>query len=77
MQRLADAAAEALPAEHGLDAVPLAGFGDCRQAHHFPLLLRQHVAGEVIPRAKPEGRLSCNRWMISTMAPTSLSLRRL
>ena len=77
MQRLARLPAEGLPTEHGLDPVQLVLVGDRRETHDLPRLLRQHVAGEVIPRVKPEGRLSCSRCMISTMAPVSLSLRRL
>ena len=77
MQRLARLPAEGLPTEHGLDPVQLVLVGDRRETHDLPRLLRQHVAGEVIPRVKPEGRLSCSRCMISTMAPVSLSLSRL
>jgi hypothetical protein len=77
MQWLAGAAAKALPAKHRLDPVPLVVLGNRRQAHDLPRLLRQHMAGEIVPRVKPEGRLSCRRCMISTMAPASLSLSRL
>jgi hypothetical protein len=66
-----------LPPEHRLDLVQLIVVGDRRETHDLPRLLRQHVAGEVIPRVTPEGRLSCSRCMISTMAPVSLSLSRL
>jgi hypothetical protein len=77
MQRLAGAAVKALPAEYRLDPVPLVVLGNRRQAHDFPRLLRKHMAGEIVPRITPEGRLSCRRCMISTMAPASLSFSRL
>ena len=77
MQRLAGFAAEGLAPEHGLDPVPFVRLGERRQAHDVPILLRHHVTGEVVPRVTPEGRLSCNRCMISTIAPESLSLSRL
>ena len=77
VQRLARFAAKALPSEYGLDPVPLVLLGDRRQAHDVPVLLRHHVTGEVVPRVMPEGRLSCNRCMTSTIAPESLSLSRL
>jgi hypothetical protein len=35
----------------------IALLGDCRKAHDLPILLRQHMADEIIPRVKPEGRL--------------------
>ena len=57
--------------------LPLVVLGDRRKAHDLPGLLRQHVADEIIPRVTPEGRLSCSRCMISTMAPCCLSLSRL
>jgi hypothetical protein len=44
---------------------------------NLPRRLRQHVAGEVVPWVTPEGRPSCSRRMISTMAPVSLSFTRL
>ena len=42
--------------------------GDRRQMHDLPILLRQHMAGEVVLGS---------RCMISTIAPESLSLSRL
>jgi len=60
-----------------IDDLPLVVLGDRRKAHDLPGLLRQHVADEIIPRVTPEGRLSCRRCMISTMAPCCLSLSRL
>ncbi len=48
MQGLALTAAEGLLAEHGLDPVGLRLIGDCGEAHHLPLLLLEHVAGEII-----------------------------
>src|SRR5262249_15758164 len=60
-----------------LDPVQLVVIGDRREPHHLPRLLLEHVAGEVVPRVMPEGRLSCRRCMINTMAPESLSLSRL
>jgi hypothetical protein len=77
MQDLAPAAAEILPSKHGLGPVLLVLLGDRRDPHHLPRLLRQHVAGEVVLRVTPEGRLSCNRCMIKTIAPVNLSLSRL
>jgi hypothetical protein len=35
------------------------------------------MADEIVPRVTPEGRLSCSRRMISTMAPCCLSFSRL
>jgi hypothetical protein len=77
VQGLARLAAEGLPSEHGLDSVPFVLLGDHRQAHNLSILLCQHMAREVVPRVKPEGRLSCSPCMISTIAPESLSLSRL
>jgi hypothetical protein len=74
VQGLARLAAEGLPSEHGLDSVPFVLLGDRRQAHNLPILLCQHMAREVVPRVKPEGRLSCSLCMISTIVPESLSL---
>jgi hypothetical protein len=74
---LARLAAEGLPSEHGLDSVPFVLLGDRRQAHNLRILLSQHMAREVIPRVKPEGRLSCSLCMIKTIAPESLSFNRL
>ena len=53
MQGLARLAAEGLPAEHCLDPVQLVVLSDRRKAHDVPRLLRQHMAGEVIPRVTP------------------------
>src|SRR5580693_9267011 len=77
VQGLARLAAEGLPSEHGLDSVPFVLLGDHRQAHNLSILLCQHMAREVVPRVKPEGRLSCSLCMISTIVPESLSLSRL
>ena len=65
------------PRSDGARQVSLGIIGDRREAHHLPRLLLQYVAGEVVPRLTPEGRLSCRRCMISTIAPLSLSLSRL
>jgi hypothetical protein len=40
-----------------------------REPHHLPPLLRQYMAGEVVPRVTPEGRLSCSRCLISRSQP--------
>jgi hypothetical protein len=77
VQRLAGFAAKDLAPEHGLDPVQFVRLGERRQTRDVPILLRHHVAGEVVPRVMPEGRLSCNRCMTSTIAPESLSLSRL
>ena len=77
MQDLAGFAAEGLAPEYGLDLVPFVLIGNRRQPRDLPRLLRQHMAREIVPRIMPEGRLSCNRCMISTIAPESLSLSRL
>jgi hypothetical protein len=62
----------------GARQVSLGIIGDRRETHDPPLLLRQDVAGEVVPWVMPpEGRLSCRRCMISTIAPRNLSLSRL
>jgi hypothetical protein len=71
----------AMPGENprpgqGVDQVPLVLFGDCRKAHEFPILLRQHVTDQIVPRVMPEGRLSCSRCMIRMSAAFCLSLRR-
>jgi hypothetical protein len=77
MRGLTRLPAEGLPTEHGLDPVQLLFIGDRRETHDLPRLLRQHVIDEVVPRVRPEGRLSCSRCMISTMAPVSVSFSRL
>src|SRR6266446_11006230 len=74
VQGLARLAAKGSRPEHRLDPVGLRLIGDRREAHYLPRLLLQYMAGEVVPRVMPEGRLSCRRCMISTMAPLSLSL---
>jgi hypothetical protein len=61
----------------GVDPVGLVRLGDRRKAHEFPILLRQHMADQIVPQVTPEGRLSCIRCMIRMIAPFSLSLRRL
>ena len=48
MQDLTRLAAKGLPAEYGFDQVQLVVVGDRRQAHDLPILLRQHVAREVV-----------------------------
>jgi hypothetical protein len=48
MQGLARFAAEGLPSEHRLGPVQLVVFGNRRETHDLPRLLRQHVAGEVV-----------------------------
>jgi hypothetical protein len=63
--------------ERGVGAQLLVRLGERRQAHDLPFFLRQHMRGQIIPRVKPEGRLSCSRCMISTIAPSSLSFNRL
>jgi hypothetical protein len=40
--------AKDLPSEHGLDPVTFVALGNRRQAHDVPILLRHHVAGEVV-----------------------------
>jgi hypothetical protein len=77
VQRLAAAAGEILPPEERLDQLGLVVLGDRREAHDLPFLLRQHVADEIVPRVTPEGRLSCSRCIMRTMAPASLSFSRL
>jgi hypothetical protein len=48
MQRLTGFAAEGLPPEHGLDPVQFVRLGDCWKPHLLPLLLRPHMAGEIV-----------------------------
>jgi hypothetical protein len=36
--------------------------------------MRQHMAGEIIPRVTPEGRLLCSRCMITMIALVLVSL---
>jgi hypothetical protein len=60
-----------------IEGVALVVLGDRRQAHDLPILLRQHVAGEIVPRVMPEGRLSCSRCMIRMIAPVRVSFSRL
>src|SRR5207302_3289378 len=48
VQRLALTAPEAARSPDRLDAVHLVGFGDCRKAQDFPVLLSEHVADEVV-----------------------------
>jgi hypothetical protein len=77
MQRLAPPPRKVPRPPHRLDRVPLVLLGDRREAQRPPIFLGQHVADQIVPRVKPEGRLSCSRCMISTMAPFRLSLSRL
>ena len=55
MQGLAMRPGDAAALQRRLDHVRLVVLGDRREAHDLPRLLRQHVAGEVIPRVSPEG----------------------
>ena len=48
VQRFARFAAKDLPSEHGLDPVPFVRLGNRRQTHDVPVLLPQHVTGEVV-----------------------------
>ena len=48
MQGLAGFAAKDLPSEHGLDPVHFVRLGNRRQAHDIPILLPEHVTGEVV-----------------------------
>jgi hypothetical protein len=50
--------------------------GDRRKSHDLPILQRRHVTGHIVPRVKPEGRLSYRRCIIRMIAPFSLSFRR-
>jgi hypothetical protein len=56
----------------GVDQVPPVLFGDRRKTDDLPILLRQYVAGQIVP-VTPEGRLSCSRCMISMTAPFLLT----
>ena len=77
LQRLAAAPDDRLAPPEMLEDMAFVRFGERRQCEALPGFLRQHVAGEVVPRVTPEGRLSCSRCMIRTIAPVFLSLRRL
>jgi hypothetical protein len=77
VQRLAPPPSKIPRAPHRLDRVRLVLLRDRRETHDLPIFLGQHVADQIVPPVKPEGRLSCNRCMISTMAPFCLSLSRL
>jgi hypothetical protein len=55
----------------------LVAFGDRREAHDIPILLGHHMAGEIVPRVTPEGRLSCSRCMITMTEPLRVSFSRL
>jgi hypothetical protein len=48
MQDLTGLAAKGLAPEYGLDPVALVVIGDRRKPHDLPLLLRQHMADEVV-----------------------------
>jgi hypothetical protein len=48
VQRLARFAHKDLPPKHRLDPVPFVLLGNCRQPYDVPVLLPQHVAGEVV-----------------------------
>ena len=63
-----------LQAEFAFELPGLVVFGDRRKANHLPILLSQHMAGEIVPRVTPEGRLSCSRCMITMIAPVLVSL---
>jgi hypothetical protein len=49
--------------------VPPVLFGNHRKTDDLPILLRQYVAGQIVPRVTPEGRLSCSRCIISMITP--------
>ena len=48
VQRLAPPPAEDSPPRQSVDHVPLVRLGDRRKAHDLPILLRQHVADQII-----------------------------
>ena len=48
MQRLTRFAHKDLPPKHRLDPMQFVLFGNRRQAHDIPILLRHHVTGEVV-----------------------------
>jgi hypothetical protein len=77
MQRLAAPPGKRVRPQLRVEGVALVVLGDRRQAHDLPILLRQHVAGEIVPRVMPEGRLSCSRCMIRMIAPVRVSFSRL
>jgi hypothetical protein len=77
VQRLAAPPLEAAQPQYGVDDDRLVILGDRRQAEDVLVFLRQHMTDQTVPRVKPEGRLSCSRCMISTIAPSRLSLSRL
>jgi hypothetical protein len=77
MQCLAAASGKIPRPPQRLDLPGLVFLGDCREAHDVPIFLGQHVADEIVPRVKPEGRLSCSRCMITTIFPFRLSFSRL
>ena len=77
VQDLARLAAEGLPSKHGLELGAIRPPRRSPTSAQPPILLCQHMAREVVPRVKPEGRLSCSLCMISTIAPESLRLSRL
>src|SRR6516162_1315814 len=58
MLRLTRFAAKHCRPEHGLDAVPFVCLDDRRTRHDVPILPRQHMAGQMVPRVTPEGRVS-------------------
>ena len=60
-----------------IEGVGLVVLDDRRKAHDLPILLRQHVAREIVPQVKPEGWLSCSRCMITMIAPVRVSFSRL
>jgi hypothetical protein len=77
MQCVATAPVEAARAQYGVDDDAFILLGERRQAEDVPVFLAQHMTDQIVPRVKPEGRLSCSRWMISTIAPSRLWLSRL
>jgi hypothetical protein len=77
MQCLARPPGQEFRSPDRIHALRLVVLGDRRTAHDLPIFLRRHVADQIIPRVMLEGRLSCSRCMISTMAPSSLSFSRL
>jgi hypothetical protein len=77
MQRLAPATGKMPRPQYRLDRPGLVLLGDHREAHELPVFLGQYMADQIVPRVKPEGRLSCSRCMIRTIAPFFLSFSRL
>jgi hypothetical protein len=64
-------------AQLGVEGPHLVVFGDRRETHDIPILLRHHMASQIVPRVTPEGRLSCSRCMITMIEPPQVSFSRL